>query len=220
MLVAGNPSQYPELCTSELPYEITGLICTEKTVKRSERRVWVIVLPAGLSGKCWCPMNIPEGNPGRNISQNYQLIFFINHHQTLVLLNSLLGVSIHDWLRLLSRLTLETLFLTLDQSPRSQRSTVSVTYRAVSPPGQIFFILSQVTRGLPEDHLYWTHWEAWCSLISAALLKVLVALIIKILSLVLCRNNEVYRVTFPLLLSTLHTAIINLPTQPSSGVKY
>ena len=29
--------------------------------------------------KRWCPMNIPEGNPGVIISQNYQLIFLINH---------------------------------------------------------------------------------------------------------------------------------------------
>ena len=66
-------------------------------------------------------MNIPEGNPGVLISQNYQLIFFINHqaeppHITLCLR----GVRLQDWLQVSSRLaswTIETLFLTLDHSP-------------------------------------------------------------------------------------------------------
>ena len=72
-------------------------------------------------------MNIPEGNPGVLISQNYQLIFFINHqasppHVTLCLR----GVRLQDWLQVSSRLasrTIETLFLTLDHSPHTSHLT-------------------------------------------------------------------------------------------------
>ena len=61
------------------------------------------------------------------ISQNYQLIFFINHQATPALITLFLpGVRLQDWLQVSSRLaswTIETLFLTLDHSPHPSHLT-------------------------------------------------------------------------------------------------
>ena len=67
-------------------------------------------------------MNIPEGNPGLNLPELPADIF----HQAP---DCLRGVSLRHWLRLCSRLTcwtVETLFLTLDQSPRRQSWPLSL----------------------------------------------------------------------------------------------